>query len=166
MNLTTINATKIARQIQLCQTFWYCRESNARRALFHRVTCNWLTTNSSLRKSSTTTFYQNNFVRKRITNKSASIVIVPKRSFVFSRSADKSQRVLQFANVQHFIGKHFSSLNRATFLDKMVKQNEFHRLPSTVVPKHYNLELKPDLIGFTFTGNVSIKIQVINIKGR
>ncbi|KAG4073866.1 hypothetical protein HA402_014071 [Bradysia odoriphaga] len=38
----------------------------------------------------------------------------------------------------------------------------FQRLPSTVVPKHYNLELKPDLSGFTFAGNVSIKIQILS----
>lgn len=36
----------------------------------------------------------------------------------------------------------------------------FERLPSAVVPKHYNLELKPDLLAFTFSGNVSIEIQV------
>lgn len=158
MNLTTINATKIARQIQLCQTH-ICY--NARRALFHKVTCNWLTTESSLRKSSTTTFYQNNFLRNRIAT--TRISIVPKRSFIIclTSTADKSQKLLsQFANVRHLIGKNLSTVNCGTFLDKMAKVNEFQRLPSSVVPQHYNLELKPDLIGFTFTGSVSIKIQV------
>ncbi len=163
MNLTTINATKIARQIQLCQTFICCK-LNARRALCEKVTCNWLTTNSSLGKSSTTTLlYQNNFLRKRIANDSVSIV--PKRSFVIycltSSAADKSQQVLsQFANVRHLIGKNFSTVNSGTILDKMAKPNVFQRLPADVVPKHYNLELKPDLVGFTFAGNVSIQIQV------
>lgn len=161
MNVATVNATKIARQIQLCQIHSCCK-SNARRALlFPRVTCNWLTTDSSLRNSFTTTFHQNKFLRKRIFNESA-LIVVPKRSFVISCSADKSHRVLsQFANVRHFIEKKFSSsVNLETFLDKMAKSNEFQRLPSTVVPKHYNLELNPDLIGFTFTGKVSIKIEV------
>lgn len=161
MNLTAINATKIARQIQLCQRYICCK-SNAHRALFQKVTCNWLTTTeSSLRKSSTNTFCQNNFLRNRIANNSFSIV--PTRSFIIclTSSADKSQKLLsQFANVRHFIGKNLSTVSCGTVLDKMAKTNEFRRLPSSVVPKHYNLELKPDLIGFTFTGSVSIKIEV------
>lgn len=158
MNLATINATKTARQVQLCQTF-ICHEKNARRALFHKVTCNWLTTKSSLGKSSTTTFCQNNLLRK-------SISIVPKRSFIIclTSSADKSQKLLSsIANVQHFIGKNCSVVSSGNFLDKMAKLNEFKRLPLSVIPKHYNLELTPDLIGFTFTGKASIKIQVKNL---
>lgn len=160
MNLPTINATKIARQIQLCQTYIGCKSFARRRALFHKVTCNWLTTKSSLGNRLTSTFYQNNFLRKRITE---SIIVLPKRSHIIclTSSADKSQQLLsQFANVRHFIGKTFSTDSSETILDKMAKQCEFQRLPSTVVPKHYNLELRPDLTGFTFTGNVSIKIQV------
>lgn len=156
MNLTTINATKIARRIQLCQTFICHHESNARRAL---VPCNWLTTKSSLWKSPTTTFYQNNLLRKRIINKSVS-----NRSHIIclTSSTDKSQQLLSLtANVRHFIGKIFSTvISCGIFLDNMAKSNEFQRLPLSVVPKHYNLELQPDLIGFTFTGKVAIKIQV------
>lgn len=158
MNLT-IQATKIARKIQLCQTFICHHERNARIALFHKVPCNWLITNSSLWKSSTTTFYQNNLLRKSIINKSVS-----NRSYniCVTSLTDKSQQLLSLiANVRHYnIVKSFSTENCGKFLDKMAKCNEFQRLPLSVVPKHYNLVLQPDLIGFTFTGKVGINIQV------
>jgi len=35
-----------------------------------------------------------------------------------------------------------------------------HRLPDTVRPERYNLELRPDLKRFTFTGDESIAIRV------
>lgn len=34
------------------------------------------------------------------------------------------------------------------------------RLPSTVIPRHYDLTLKPDLVGCTFDGDVIIGVQV------
>lgn len=161
MYLTTINATKIARQIQLCQTY-ICRKSNARRAFSIQK----VSINSSSRNSSTIAFYQNNFLRKRFANRSV-LISVPKRSlFVVSRTvADKSEensRVLsQFAYVRDFIGeKTFSTVNSGAFSDNMTKI-PFQRLPAAVVPKHYNLELQPDLIAFTFAGNVSIQVQVM-----
>lgn len=174
MYSTTINATKTARQLQLYRPFVIsCKSENAQRALFHKVICNWLTTtnNSAVRTSSTTTFYQNNFLRKR----TESVSIVTNRSFVTycltNSVADKSHEAVSsqllsssqnIANVRHFIGKNFSTVNCGTIFrdSKMDKSNEFQRLPSSVVPKHYNLELNPDLIGFTFAGNVSIKVQV------
>lgn len=44
--------------------------------------------------------------------------------------------------------------------EKMSKQVAFKRLPTDIVPKHYILELKPDLQKFTFSGKTSVKVQV------
>lgn len=43
---------------------------------------------------------------------------------------------------------------------KEMTKSAFQRLPSNVVPSHYNLELKPCLSSFTFDGKTSVKIQV------
>lgn len=168
MSLAAINATKIARQVQLCQTF-VCRESDARKALFHKrtsVQCSWLTTKSTLWQTTNTAFYQNYLLRKRIADKTVSVL--PKRSFTICvTTVDNYCKALtkpflsSIVNVrQDFgFGKVFVSTSFGNFLEKMAK-HEFQRLPESVIPKHYNLELKPDLIGFTFNGKTSIKIQV------
>ncbi|KAF5273236.1 hypothetical protein FQA39_LY07567 [Lamprigera yunnana] len=44
---------------------------------------------------------------------------------------------------------------------KMPEVKPFERLPPTVLPKHYQLALTPDLKTFTFKGEVSIEIQVL-----
>lgn len=42
----------------------------------------------------------------------------------------------------------------------MSETKEFQRLPKSVVPKHYELALIPDLKTFTFEGKVAIHIEV------
>ncbi|XP_026480740.1 puromycin-sensitive aminopeptidase [Ctenocephalides felis] len=42
----------------------------------------------------------------------------------------------------------------------MPEKKAFERLPKTVLPKHYYLELKPDLKAFTFTGKTKIDLEV------
>lgn len=41
-----------------------------------------------------------------------------------------------------------------------MSSTEFSRLPNDIVPIHYDLELKPNLADFTFTGRVIIDIKV------
>lgn len=42
----------------------------------------------------------------------------------------------------------------------MPENKPFQRLPKCVVPKHYNLELVPNLEKFTFTGKTAVKVSV------
>lgn len=44
--------------------------------------------------------------------------------------------------------------------ETMPESKPFERLPKTVVPKHYDLLLKPDLKSFVFEGKVTVQIQV------
>lgn len=53
-----------------------------------------------------------------------------------------------------------SSVKREKNTKKMSKKVAFKRLPANIVPKHYILELKPDLQKLTFDGKTSVKIQV------
>lgn len=44
--------------------------------------------------------------------------------------------------------------------ENMSKTHTFERLPKTIVPKHYDLELTPNLKEFTFDGKTIVKIKV------
>lgn len=57
--------------------------------------------------------------------------------------------------------KHSSQTNNLTQKNtKKMSSTEFSRLPNDVVPIHYELELKPNLVDFTFTGRVTIDVKV------
>ncbi|XP_061715100.1 puromycin-sensitive aminopeptidase isoform X1 [Cydia pomonella] len=44
----------------------------------------------------------------------------------------------------------------------MPENKPFQRLPKNVVPKHYDLELVPDLEKLTFTGKTAVKVSIVN----
>ena len=44
----------------------------------------------------------------------------------------------------------------------MPESKPFERLPKSVVPKHYDLQIKPDLKTFIFEGQETVKVEVSN----
>ncbi|KAL0822477.1 hypothetical protein ABMA28_004534 [Loxostege sticticalis] len=44
----------------------------------------------------------------------------------------------------------------------MPENKPFQRLPKNVIPKHYDLELTPNLEKFTFTGKTAVKVSIVN----
>ena len=51
-------------------------------------------------------------------------------------------------------------LRRSSQTAKKMSEKTFQRLPLNVVPKHYTVQLKPDLQAFTFTGEQTINVSV------
>ncbi|CAG9856112.1 unnamed protein product [Phyllotreta striolata] len=43
---------------------------------------------------------------------------------------------------------------------KMAMEQKFQKLPASVIPKHYNIHLLPDLEKFKFTGKINIDIEI------
>ncbi|XP_069697519.1 puromycin-sensitive aminopeptidase isoform X2 [Periplaneta americana] len=56
----------------------------------------------------------------------------------------------------------FRALGTVNFIHtlSMPESKPFERLPKTVIPKHYDLQLKPDLKTFIFEGQETVKIEV------
>lgn len=53
-----------------------------------------------------------------------------------------------------------SSLNYSTSVKAATMKPTFERLPKNVTPSHYELQLQPDLINFTFAGSLKTSIKV------
>ncbi|GAB0099066.1 Aminopeptidase [Sergentomyia squamirostris] len=88
--------------------------------------------------------------------------------FNVSSSSEFGVSGLCFFSVRHsfprvHISRDFSSSTSspsATHVSNMSRSKEFQRLPTHILPLHYDLELKPDLDKFVFTGKTTVKIQV------
>jgi hypothetical protein len=52
--------------------------------------------------------------------------------------------------------QHCAKINTLT----MPESKPFERLPKSVVPKHYDLQIKPDLKTFIFEGQETVKVEV------
>lgn len=54
----------------------------------------------------------------------------------------------------------YSKCLRQIVSTNMSNSTQFSRLPSNVVPVHYDLEIKPNLEKFTFEGKVAVNFEV------
>lgn len=78
---------------------------------------------------------------------------------------DTDTVIRSYSNNHLGIVRHINYLSSSSCLRqlekvKMPEKKAFERLPKTVLPKHYYLDLKPDLKAFTFTGKTKIDLQV------
>lgn len=85
-------------------------------------------------------------------------------------SVSASQRYRKQQNYKPFIESFLQQDNFANFsTSKQVNQKsitmkpEFERLPKSVSPSHYELQLQPDLINFTFAGSSKTTIKVSEV---
>lgn len=76
-----------------------------------------------------------------------------------------SKRGLLNDNSRHCAGVVFARFvhTEPAYSEKMPESKPFERLPKNVLPKHYNLSLKPDLRSFTFEGKETVNIEVCEL---
>lgn len=77
-----------------------------------------------------------------------------KRRAKYGISAAYSHFLRDSKFLQHSV--HCAKLHTLT----MPETKPFERLPKVVIPKHYNLKLKPNLKTFVFEGEEAIKVEV------
>lgn len=128
-----------------------------------------LLSNPNVKKSLT-------FIEQKVVNKkkrfTGKVPLDRRHSFVPAPSGSETVRLRLLQSVAVSVGRrqriceascssqrrYYSVLREST--EKMPEGKPFERLPGNVKPKHYKLNLVPDLKSFTFQGDVSIQIEV------
>lgn len=118
---------------------------------------------SRIRVSGTTTPLRRGFVTTTSGSyfKAKKSCVVP---VLFNSSINGSNRVSRILVTRNIVNSFFSGIaRRSAHLQvkiTMPEKKHFERLPKSVVPKNYDLFLKPNLTKFTFEGKERINITV------
>lgn len=119
---------------------------------------------SRIRVSGTTTPLRRGFVTGESCFKSKRYCVVP---VLFNSAVNGSNRVSHILVNRIIVNSLLSDIpKRSAHLQvkiTMPEKKHFERLPKSVVPKSYDLFLKPNLTKFTFEGKEKIKITVSNV---
>ncbi|KAJ9600825.1 hypothetical protein L9F63_001037, partial [Diploptera punctata] len=88
----------------------------------------------------------------------------PRQRDTQKRGSAQLQESSRISNKWIKVGSEYSAIRnrirKANRCNVMPESKPFERLPKTVVPEHYNLQLKPDLKTFIFEGQETVKIEV------